>query len=551
MSGSEGGLGRRFREAWYGSPLHSWRISGHAPDTLAVSVGDAWPGDSDAGRGILEGMFLVNGQSIQAGANPWTSDHLTPATTLGLHRFDWLRDLRDLGGDAARLRARDLVTAWLQSQKQWSRQAWRADILGTRLAAWIGTYAFFADSADDAFRAALLGSAAKQLRHLLHALGSGPSGAGRFDALKGGVIASVALGEPRDRLDSLLSRLDATIRIQILPDGGHISRAPQLQVRVLAALVDIRSALRAGGQATTPYLDDTIQRMTGVLRMLRHGDGGLALFNGAIEDGIWGTDALMARTESKSKALTSTPQFGFERMAAGRMVLIADCGAPSSQDGFAHAGTLGFELSVGKQRLIVNCGSASAEPRWDGALRASAAHSTLTIDDTNSSEIKEDGSVGRRPREVRTERWDADGAAWLEAEHDGYTALFGLSHRRRIYMAPGGDDVRGEDLLSYSGAPGDKPSFAVARFHLHPRIAASIVQNGSAVLIRTTTGAGWRFRASGGDLDLTDSVYFGQGGQMQRTKQITLTIPLDDIREAGSVSAKWALRREDKRGGTA
>lgn len=551
MSGSEGGLGRRLREAWYGSPLHSWRISGHAPDTLAVPVGDAWPGDSDAGRGILEGMFPVNGQSIQAGANPWTADHLPPAITLGLHRFDWLRDLRDLGGDAARLRARDLVTSWLQTQQHWSRHAWRADILGTRLAAWIGTYAFFADSADDAFRAALLGSVAKQLRHLLHALGSGPEGAGRIEALKGGVIATVALGEPRDRLDSLMSRLDSTIRVQILPDGGHVSRAPQLQVRVLAALVDIRSALRAGGLPDTPNLDDTIQRMTGVLRMLRHGDGGLALFNGAIEDGIWGTDALLARTESKSKALTSTPQFGFERMAAGRMILIADCGAPSSHDRFAHAGTLGFELSVGKQRLIVNCGSAPSEPRWDGALRASAAHSNLTIDDTNSSEIRDDGSVGRRPGEIRTERWDADGAAWLEAEHDGYTAVFGLSHRRRIYMAPGGDDVRGEDLLSYSGAPGDKPSVAVARFHLHPRIAASIVQNGSAVLIRTTTGAGWRFRASGGDLDLTDSVYFGQGGQMQRTKQITLTISLSEIREAGSVSAKWALRREDKRGGSA
>jgi uncharacterized heparinase superfamily protein len=551
MSGSEGGLGRRFREAWYGSPLHSWRISGHAPDSLVVSVGDAWPGDSDAGRGILEGMFPVDGQSIQAGADPWTSDQLTPAIASSLHRFDWLRDLRDLGGDAARLRARDLVTSWLQTQQNWSRVGWRPDVLGARLAAWIGTYAFFADSADDAFRAALLDSAAKQLRHLQHALGSGVEGAGRFDALKGGVIASVALGEPKDRLDALRARLEAAIRLQVLPDGGHISRAPQLQVRVLAALVDIRAALRAAGVSDTPTLDDPIQRMTGVLRMLRHGDGGLALFNGAIEDGIWGTDALLARTESKSKANISTHDFGFERMAAGRMVLIADCGAPSSYDGLAHAGTLGFELSVGKQRLIVNCGSAPAEPRWDGALRASAAHSTLTIDDTNSSEIKEDGSVGRKPREVRTERWDADGAAWLEAEHDGYASLFGLSHRRRIYMAPGGDDVRGEDLLSYSGAPGDKPGFAVARFHLHPRIAASLVQNGAAVLIRTTTGAGWRFRASGGDLDLTDSVYFGQGGQMQRTKQITLTISLEDVREAGSVSAKWALRREEKRGGTA
>jgi uncharacterized heparinase superfamily protein len=549
MSGSDGGLGRRLREAVYGSPLHSWRISGTAPDSLAVSVGDAWPGEADAGRGILEGMFPVDGQSIQAGANPWTSDQLTPTIAASLHRFDWLRDLRDLGGDAARLRARDLVSSWLQSHQNWSRLAWQADILGARLAAWIGTYAFFADSADDAFRAALLGSVAKQLRHLSHALGSLPEGAGRFDALKGGVIAAVALGEPKDRLEALMARLEAAVRVQILPDGGHISRAPQLQVRVLAALVDIRAALRAGSATESPDLDDPIQRMTGVLRMLRHGDGGLVLLNGAVEDGIWGTDALLARTESKSKALISASDVGFERMAAGRMVLIADCGAPSNHDGLAHAGTLGFELSVGKQRLIVNCGSSPAEPRWDGALRASAAHSTVTIDDTNSSEMKNDGSVGRKPREVRTERWDADGAAWLEAEHDGYVELFGLSHRRRIYMAPGGDDVRGEDLLSYSGAPGEKPAFATARFHLHPRLASSLVQNGSAVLLRTTTGAGWRFRASGGTLDLSDSVYFGQGGQMQRTTQITLTIPLDGIREAGSISAKWALRREDKRGG--
>lgn len=547
MTESGGGIGRRLRDAWYASPLHAWRISGDTPEALAVPLSDAWPGDADVGRGILEGLFPVDGQSIQAGADPWTHDQLTPDLAEELNRFEWLRDLRDLGGDAARLRARDLVASWLDASGRWDNLAWRPDILGARLASWIGAYAFFAESADDQFRHELLEAISRQYRHLVRAIGEGPSGSARLDALKGALIAGIALGERPDALEPLLQRLNATIRTQILPDGGHVSRAPRVQVRVLAALVDMRSALRASGMGETPMLDDPIQRMTGVLRMLRHGDGGLALFNGAIEDGIWGTDALLARTESKAKAMASAPDVGFERMSAGRMALVMDTGRPSAVDGQAHAGTLAFELSVGKQRLIVNCGAAPAEPRWQVPLRASAAHSTLIIDDTNSSEITADGEIGRAPREVRVERWDSDGAIWLEAEHDGYVPVFGVAHRRRIYMAPAGDDVRGEDLLSYSGAPGEKPVEAVIRFHLHPRVSASMVQGGGAVLIRTSTGGGWRMRTSGGVLDLVDSVYFGDRGIMQRTRQITLTVPLDTIREAGSISAKWALRREDKR----
>lgn len=547
MAGTQGGIGKRLKEAWYASPLHAWRLSGTVPEDLSVPLGDAWPGDAEAGRGILEGLFPADGQTVQAGADPWASETLTAELAESLHRFDWLRDLRDLGGDAARLRARDLVSSWLQHCGHWTRIGWRPDILGARLANWIGTYAFFAESADDAFRLALLESLSRQFRHLHRTLGGGTEGVGRFDALKGAVIAGVALGEPTERLAAILDRLEATIRRQILPDGGHLSRAPRLQVHVLATLVDIRSALRAHGIADTPMLDDPIQRMTGVLRMLRHGDGGLALFNGALEDGIWRTDALLARTECKARALVSAPDTGFERMAAGRMAAIVDTGVPSPHDGRAHAGTLAFELSVGRQRLIVNCGAAPAEPRWDAPLRATAAHSTVTVGDTNSAEIRPDGGVARGLREVRVERWDSDGAVWLEAEHDGYVPLFGLSHRRRLYMGAGGDDLRGEDLLSYTGAPGERPEMAVARFHLHPRVSASLVQSGSAVLLRTSTGGGWRFRASGGTLDLTESVYFGDRGLLQRSRQITVTVDIATIRGSGSETVKWALRREDRR----
>src|SRR3546814_8579517 len=123
----DGSLGRRIREAWYASPMHAWRISGEAPDRLAVALDDPWPGDADSGREILEGAFPVAGQLVHVGPDPWRADGVTEGAAEILHRFEWLRDLRDLGGDAARRKARDLVAGWIDSFDRWDRLAWRPD----------------------------------------------------------------------------------------------------------------------------------------------------------------------------------------------------------------------------------------------------------------------------------------------------------------------------------------------------------------------------------------------------------------------------------------
>jgi len=546
MSG-DGGLGRRLREAWYASPLHAWRISGESPLDLSVALTDPWPGEADAGREILEGAFPVAGQVVHVGADPWRAEGLTTAAAEVLHRFEWLRDLRDLGGDAARRKARDLVGGWIESFDRWDRLAWRSDVLAARLASWVATFGFFGESADEPFREAVLASLARQHRHLLGALSAGPDGVARIEALRGAIAASVALGQDGDRLQTLVDRLDAALRDQILTDGGHRARSPRAQVTVLACLVDSRAALRAAGRESTGVLDDAIGRMTGILRLLRHGDGGLALFNGAIEGVVWRLDTLLARTESKARAVGSAPDTGFERLVAGRAVAIMDTGVPTAEEGMLHAGTLSFEMSVGKERLIVNCGAAPADPRWENALRATAAHSTLVIDDTNSTEIDRHGAIGRGPTRVRVERWEADGAVWVEAEHDGYAESHGMTHRRRLYLAAGGDDLRGEDVLTYSGGPGVRPSEAVIRFHLHPRVSASVVQNGAAALLRTASGTGWRLRSAGGALQLQESVYFGERGILQRCRQLVLATPAGSARDDGSLTIKWALRREDRR----
>jgi len=130
-------------------------------------------------------------------------------------------------------------------------------------------------------------------------------------------------------------------------------------------------------------------------------------------------------------------------------------------------------------------------------------------------------------------RREFDGNLLIEASHDGYRKPFGLIHRRAVFLAADGEDVRGEDELN---GPGGR-TFAI-RFHLHPRIQASLLAEGAGVLLRTAAGHGWKFRAEGGAVSLEDSVYLGDGTP-RRTRQIMVAGSLD----GQGVLVKWRLNR--------
>ena len=199
-------------------------------------------------------------------------------------------------------------------------------------------------------------------------------------------------------------------------------------------------------------------------------------------------------------------------------------------------------MSVGRERLIVNCGTFEADDALATAARGTSAHSTLIVAETNSSAVLTGGGLGRRPSTVICRRQEGEGGIWLELSHDGYAAPHGLIHHRRLYLADSGEDLRGEDCLEGSDAGG--LDFAL-RFHLHPGVQASLLQTGDAVLLRLPKGGGWRLRLRGATLALEDGVYLGERGQPRRCQQIVAR----GTTEAGDTAVKWALRREAPRGG--
>ena len=536
---------RSFRELYFRSPLSRWRLNQNKHSSIIISSTDAWPGDAERGRAIVDGNITLSGVEIAKTADPWRDTPKISEHAEYLHGFGWLRDLRDLGGEAARTAARNLVASWIDENDAWHPLTWRPDIVGKRIAIWLGTYELFCESADDAFREKVMDSISRQTRHLARDLPAAPPGIRRLQAITGLTIAAVALGEGDNGLEQAERELSVEMLSQINPDGGHVSRSPSRHCEALTALIDIRAAFRAVDRDIPDGIDDAIGRMTAILRLWRHGDGELALFNQTTEAQPTFLETVIARSESRLKAKTEAPDTGFQRLTGGRTCLIVDTGAPSLDDPSAHASPLAFELSSGKQRLIVNCGTSVGDMRWRGPLRASAAHSMLVIDDHNAVETLPGGGDGGGEVTVSVTRSQADGASLIEAEHDGYRSRFGLIHHRRLYLSASGDDLRGEDRLIYTGDPGEVPILACLRFHLHPRARASVIQHGASALLRPPSGGGWRMRTDAG-LTINESVYFGTDTR-QRCEQIVINTPLEGIRESGQITIRWALRREDAR----
>lgn len=521
--------------------LLSWRQK--AIHELVIIPPDPWSGQTSIGREIVQERFRFFGQEFVARAHRWHPDEASPDWLAAVHGFEWLRDLRAVGGDQARRTARLLVKDWLQHYKRWDPLAWRPDIVGARLASWIGLHDFFLGSADDGYRSAVFDSIQKQSRYLTRVLPGHVRGSRLITALKGQIYACLALPNAQPRLFQALAQLHEELNRQILPDGGHAERNPSTHLQVLRHLIDIRAALRCAGLAIPESVTQAIHNMAPVLRFYCHGDGNLAHMNGASESDGNLIDMVLQQAHATGKAAVSLPHTGYERLALGRSAVVFDVGTPPlpGYDAHIHAAPLSFEFSVARERIFVNCGHGGtlfdALP-MSAALRYTAAHSVAVVADTNSVELRPEGGVGRHPKTIHLHQEQNRDHMLVAASHDGYHSNLGVIYTRQLYLADQGEDLRGQD--SFVGSSGH--AFAI-RFHLHPDVKASLTANNTGALLRSRSGAGWRFRATGVTVALEESIYAGQAGEKpKKTMQLVLSGHTTDA----EMVVKWRLSREKK-----
>jgi uncharacterized heparinase superfamily protein len=173
-------------------------------------------------------------------------------------------------------------------------------------------------------------------------------------------------------------------------------------------------------------------------------------------------------------------------------------------------------------------------------LRTTAAHSTLVLADTNSTNILPDGSLGKGVEDVAIDRTEDNDASRLEASHDGYVRTFGLTHKRSLMLGNDGKELRGADQLIAKGRKRIRDSVAyAARFHLAPGVEATVTADGMGAILRSKGAPPWNFRCRGGNLGLEESLWVDGRGIPQRTIQLVVSGEVSAL--GGEIG--WQLRR--------
>lgn len=538
-----GRAARRTRGQFVGAARKLWPF-GHVQATrLLFAPHDLRTADPTTAGDIYSGYYAFAGRTLRThGESPF--DCLPPSEgwSEALYGFSWLRHMRAADTAIARANARALVDEFIDRRHDRSEIARQPAVAARRLISFLSHSPLLLEGADHAFYERFIRHVARLTERLTLALSGAVDGAARLQCLIAVTFAAISLDGQERRLRRAEAALSDELDVQILPDGGHLSRNPRLIIELLLDLLPLRETFVARGLEPPRSVLMAIERMMPHLRLFRHGDGSLALFNGM---GITPPDlmaTLAAYDDARARPIEHAAYSGYDRLGAGRSTVVVDAGAPprGANSVEAHAGCLSFEFSSGSQRIIVNCGgSRFGPPELRLAARSTAAHSTVILAERSSASfglVLGEHRITAGPSDVRVARQDSEaGHEWV-ASHDGYRRTLGALHTRRLLLSNDGTTLTGEDEIALPKETEALP--AVARFHLHPGIRPSLIREGEAALLALPSGEVWEFEASGLAVIIEESIFLAAADGKRRTEQLTISF---DAAETPQVT--WRLTR--------
>ncbi len=537
------------RQLWvelYGLPGYARTLGATKVAAFACAPRDPRPVDAVLGRSILDGRFVLAGTAMDCPApqDPWNRPSPSLPFAAQLHAFAWLPHLMNEGERGAREALR-LIRGWEAPFRRWSPFVWDPDRLARRVFNLAVAARRLGAVADETDRLALAVALARQARQLLRP--PNPT-AGRAERLVAAALAGCVLTGPvgaalRRRA---LARLPGALAQAVGDDGGHASRSPEAGLELLLDLLTLSDALNQIAEPIPEASARAMARLARGVRTLALPDGRLGSFHGG---GPSLAASVAAALDQAGEVEPAPACAGFARIHSPLLTVLADAAVPprGAWGAMACAQPMALEIVCGKDRLITGCGWTPLAADRQG-LRLTPGHSTLTLGESSVGEPLSGWRadilgprLAGRAWPVRTERRDGDGAVWLEIEHDGWTAPFGLTHQRRLYLDQRMDELRAEErLFPTPGRPDVTRQIAAPyaiRFHLEPGVQASLARDRRSILLRGHSSRGWWFRTDGPDVAIEPSVHV-DGGLTRRSLQIVVR---GSARTDSETKIRWKL----------
>ncbi len=472
---------------------------------------------------VSGGRFTYWGRTVEFRDRiDWSARGLPRAWAIALNRLDELQAI----GVAAALApspegraawyavASDLIEEWIEGTRSHQGPAWSVAALGGRIANLVHAYVFFAAElrTDARLRGLMLESLYRQAETLAaevapvgqdaaHPADPWLIGAGRALFMAGRFFDGM---EARRWLEAGVAILWTQLREQVHEDGGHRSRSPAWQAFVLAQYLEVCAALRASNDDVPVWGRKRVKGMADFVARVRHPDGTLPRFHGAVPawvptvdellavaavlfhepalatgaalPGLWPLLVLGDGGERAYLHLARPPEPPAPRALrrTGYYVLPGDMGDVMLVDGDAapadgHASALGYELSVGGLRLVVDAGPTMEEAGpWAEYFRGPQGHSVVTIARDEPAAVRAVSDVVWAVR---------GGLTYLAATQHGLAAHGpDLRHRRRVLCLPGRFWLVCDTIL------GSGRWEAESAIHLHPEAVVHALCQGRPVV---------------------------------------------------------------------
>ncbi|MEL5894378.1 alginate lyase family protein [Bacteroides sp. GD17] len=247
---------------------------------------------------------------------------------------------------------------------------------------------------------------------------------------------------------------------QTLVDGANFELSPMYHCIMLFRVLDCYNLVKCNpsfSRELLPIFEKQCCRMLGWLSAITFNNGDIPLFNDAAFKIAPTTAALFDYADrlGLSYRKTTLRDSGYRKLVNLKFEAVIDVAkvGPDYQPGHAHADTFNFELHVNNRSVIVDTGTSTYEVNQIRFYeRSTAAHNTVVVDNSNSSEVWAGHRVGRRAFVTILE----ETADRLVAVHDGYSSKK-LKHIRSFEMKDGCYNIC--DTIA---------SEAVAYLHFHP-----------------------------------------------------------------------------------
>ena len=480
---------------------------------------DNWQGQSEIGKKIINGKT-------------------NPKLIKDFNKFNFLRDLKAEGSIKSRSIARSLVSNWIDERHNLLSKEFDSQIMAERITCWSFNFSWFAESGELDLQKKILYSIALQIKYLEIKLTETNNHLEIIIIIKGILVAKSILFDDIINIDELLNLIDEKLEILTNVDGGHSSRSPVLQINLLRHLIEIRSVVGILKNVHAENLHKQTIKMGEFCRSFQMPNGHFAWFLGGSlvpKDIIKQT---LNRVGYKNRIFQVAEDTGFCRLSNMDSLVFVDIGLKPIVNTNTKASLFAFEFFYKKEKIISNLGELinSNIKSAKNSLASSAAHSTLNIDDRNNIDL-----TRKRKTEILNVKYGKtkDGNL-LDITHSGYNTIFGINHKRQIYLSNKKNEIRGKDEIINLGNIGTIPKRANIHFHLDPNIELIQTRSGS-ILLKHSKGFVWKMSSDNQDIDIKDSVMFTPKGPVP-CKEIMINMKLEKIRAYKFISCNWAFQ---------